>query len=327
MEDPRAADKPILELTDVTVDYGRFRALHGVTLRVPPGATGLVGRNGAGKSTLLRLAMGLVAPTSGTGTVLGRPLGGSGAELRRLVGYMPENDAFIPGLRGIEQTTLAGELCGLPPREALRRAHEALAYTGLGEERYRPVERYSAGMRQRLKLAAALVHDPPLLLLDEPTVGLDPPGRRRILELIRDLAERWGKSLIVCTHLLGDIEDACAHVAMMERGRVLETGPLAGFQAALANVCRVRFEGDGAAFRRLLEADGVAWEEAPRNRDDDFEEAALTLPAGYRSSRLFAHAVAGGAALREFVPLRERLADRYHAALGAAERGALDGDG
>src|SRR5947209_16474527 len=206
--------EPLIDLQHVTLRYGRLTALDDISLRVAPGRIGLLGPNGAGKSTLLKLVMGLLPPTSGTGTVLGHPLGADGHALRRRVGFMPEADALVPGLMGVEYVSLAGELCGMPRRQAQRRAHEVLIYLQLEEARYRKVEEYSAGMKQRAKLAQAIVHDPPVLLLDEPTSGLDPAGRDAMLKLVVRLGREHGKSLILSTHLLGDVETVCEQVVI-----------------------------------------------------------------------------------------------------------------
>src|SRR5262249_23358931 len=175
-------DGRLIELHHVSRSFGPHVALDDVTLSLPPGRIGLLGPNGAGKSTLLKILMGLLAPSSGSGRVLDQELGGDtdsagNWRLRRLIGFMPEADALVPGLTGVEYVSLAGELYGMPRREAQRRAHEVLSYLELEEARYRRVEEYSSGMKQRAKLAQALVHDPPVLLAEEPTSGLDPAGR------------------------------------------------------------------------------------------------------------------------------------------------------
>src|SRR6476620_11979776 len=193
-----------IELDHITRCYGKQQALHDVTLRLEAGRIGLLGPNGAGKSTLMKILLGLLPPSSGTGKVLGHDLHGSGAALRRAIGYMPEADALVPGLRGADYVALAGELYGMPRRQAQRRAHEVLTYLDLGDARYRRLEEYSTGMNQRLQLAQALVHDPPALLLDEPTHGMDPAGRDAMLDLLDRLAREHKKSLLLSTHLLGD---------------------------------------------------------------------------------------------------------------------------
>src|SRR5438128_1480675 len=214
----------LLHLELLSRNFGSFTALSDITLTLPPGRIGLLGPNGAGKSTLRKLLMGLIPPSSGTGRVLDEELGGDpDAEgnwrLRRLIGFMPEVNALVPGLTGVEYVSLAGELYGLPRREAQRRAHEVLSYLELEEARYRRVEEYSSGMKQRAKLAQALVHDPPVLLLDEPTSGLDPAGRDAMLRLVKALGSDHGKSVLLSTHLLADVEAVCERVVILAGGR------------------------------------------------------------------------------------------------------------
>src|SRR5437870_5326614 len=194
-----------IDLEKVNRWYGTHQALKDVSLHLEPGRIGLLGPNGAGKSTLLKILLGLLPPSSGGGWVLGHPLGhvttdqnhfsvpkgasNNGTDLRRAIGYMPEADALLPGLKGAEYVALAGELYGMPRRQAARRAHEVLTHLGLEDARYRRLEEYSTGMKQRLKLAQALVHDPPALLLDEPTSGMDPAGRDAMLRLLLTLGK------------------------------------------------------------------------------------------------------------------------------------------
>ena len=176
-------------------------ALDDLSLSVEPGAIGLVGQNGAGKSTLIKILLGLVRHTAGKARVYGSDVTRNGVGLRGRIGYMPEREGVVPGLNGIEFVALAGELNGMPCKQALRQAHEILSQLGLEEARYRRLEQYSAGMQQRIKLAATLVHDPDLLLLDEPTSGLDPDGRTAMLSLLKSLARRPGKSLVLSTQI------------------------------------------------------------------------------------------------------------------------------
>src|SRR5258708_6497767 len=198
-----------IDLINVSRWYGTQQALRDVSLHLEPGRIGLLGPNGAGKSTLLKILLGLLPPSSGTGSVLGYDLAKNASVLRRAIGYMPEADALVPGLRGAEYVALAGELYGMPRRQAARRAHEVLSYLELEDARYRALEEYSTGMKQRLKLAQALVHDPPVLLLDAPTSGLDPAGREAMLGLLLSLGKEHGKSFLLCTHLLSDVERIC----------------------------------------------------------------------------------------------------------------------
>lgn len=309
---------PVVELRDVGVHYGSVQALDRISITLRPGATGLVGRNGAGKSTLLRLLLGLIPPSSGEGRLLGLPLRGSGARLRRAVGYMPENDSFLPGMRAIEQLRLAGELCNLSAREAIRRAHETLSYVGLGEARYRNVEGFSTGMKQRLKLAVSLVHDPELLLLDEPTVGLDPPGRARMLDLIADLVQTHRKSLIISTHLLADIQHTCDNVVMIERGRVMAAGPMDQVLGTDSTRFLLQWEGDGEAFLERLR--GAGGEVRLRARGSDGSglathrdgQAIAQMPEPFDPRNFFEIAHASGVRLRTLDREFEELGEIYH---------------
>src|SRR5436190_12241487 len=238
----------LIELKDVTRVFGAYSALHGVTLTLPPGRTGLLGPNGAGKSTLLKIVMGLIPPSSGTGRVLDQPLGGDrdtegNWRLRRRIGFMPEAEALVPGLTGLEYVGLAGELYGMSRRQAQRRAHEVLSYLGLDEARYRKVEEYSAGMKQRAKLAQALVHDPPVLLLDEPTSGLDPAGRDAMLRLVAELGNDHGKSVVLSTHLLADVQTVCDRVVIIAGGTVRGQGTVAELCARRDDRYRLRVQG------------------------------------------------------------------------------------
>jgi len=252
--------RAILEFNALAKSYGKIRALDGLTLSLPPGPTGLLGPNGAGKTTLLKLCLGLLAPDSGTARIAGcDPTSAVGrAQLRRAVGYMPEGDCLVPGMSGVETVAMLGRLSGLSPSDSMTRAHEVLDYTGLDEARYREVSGWSTGMKQRLKLAQALVHDPPLLLLDEPTDGLDPVGRRHMLELVADLGHAQGKSLLLCSHLLPDVEATCDSVVVLSRGRVAASGLITDLVGTARARVRIDIQGDALAFARELTARGVA---------------------------------------------------------------------
>src|SRR4051794_40422481 len=188
MKTPRLPDSPMLfRLNDVTKTYGPIPALHNLSVEAKTGAVGMLGPNGAGKTTLIRTLLGLITIDSGGGKVLGLDVHEQRLAIRQAVGFAPEDECLFPGLAGVDFVAYAGELCGMSRNDGMQRAHEVLNYVGLGEERYRQVESYSTGMKQRLKLASAIVHDPKLLILDEPTNGMDPRGREEILELARDL--------------------------------------------------------------------------------------------------------------------------------------------
>jgi len=215
----------LIELAHLTKRYGRITALDSLEATIDGKVIGLLGPNGAGKSTLLKCLLGLV-PFDGKASVLGLSAATHGSEIRDRVGYMPETEAMLLGVNAVEMCTYAGELSGLPRTEALQRAHAALYYAGLEEKRYQPIDGYSTGMKQRVKLAQALVHDPELLFLDEPTNGLDPRSRDDMLQLIVELPERRGCAIVLSTHLLPDVERVCDHAVIMHGGRVRFAGSI-----------------------------------------------------------------------------------------------------
>ncbi|HLE95188.1 MAG TPA: ABC transporter ATP-binding protein [Acidimicrobiia bacterium] len=219
----------VLEVSDLTHDYGEVVALRELTLQVPEGVTGLVGANGAGKTTLLRLMLGLLHPTAGSMQVLGHDPQREPLAVRTKIGYMPEGDCLPKDQTAADFVAYTAQLAGIPPREARRRASETLFLVGLEEERFRYLGDFSTGMQQRVKLAQAIVHDPDLLLLDEPASGLDPEGRTQMLDLIRRLAE-FKVNVILSSHVLTDIEQTCDWVVMLDAGDLLRSGPLEGFE-------------------------------------------------------------------------------------------------
>ena len=223
---PAAADGRaipyIIESTQLGKAYGAQQALIDVTVQVPPGTIGLLGPNGAGKSTFIKCLLNLETPTTGSARVLGRDIRAGNRASREKVGYSPEQDCHISGMAGCEYVTYCGQLSGMPMRVARQRTHEILDLVGMGQERYRPVDTYSTGMRQRVKLAQALVHDPQVVFLDEPTNGLDPSGREHILNLIGSLWRDLGISVVMSSHLLRDIERVCDRVIIIGNGRMLE---------------------------------------------------------------------------------------------------------
>jgi len=208
---------------------GEVTALAGLTVDIHPGITGLVGANGAGKSTLIKILLGLLPPTSGRAVVLGHNVAASGERIRTLTGYMPEHDCLPPDVTGTELVTHLGRMSGLPATAAKERAADSLRHVGMYEERYRQTGTYSTGMKQRVKLAQALVGDPRLLLLDEPTIGLDPAGRRSMLDLISRIGAEFGISIVVSSHLLGEIEQICDHLVVIDGGRLLRSDTMTSF--------------------------------------------------------------------------------------------------
>ena len=227
---PAGAGTPVIETDALTKQYTReVTALDSLTVAVPPGITGLVGANGAGKSTLIKILLGLLPPTSGRAATLGHDVTTSGERIRTLTGYMPEHDCMPPDVTGTEFVTHLGRMSGLPATAAKERAAESLRHVGLYEERYRQVGTYSTGMKQRIKLAQALVGDPRLLLLDEPTIGLDPAGRRSMLDLISRIGAEFGISIVVSSHLLGEIEQICDQLVVIDGGRLLRSDTMTSF--------------------------------------------------------------------------------------------------
>lgn len=294
----------LLDIHQVSRNFGPVAALRDVSLTLEPGTIGLVGNNGAGKSTLLKILLGLLRPDSGTGTILGCDIRETNRDLRGRVGYMPEAAALVPVLKGVEYVTLAGDLYGMGHRDAKRRAHEVLNYVGLGELRYRQLEEYSAGNVQRLKLAAALVHDPQLLLLDEPTNGLDPAGRVSMLRLIEDLIAETGKSLILCTHLLGDIEQLCDHVVVIDRGRVVRSGSMAELRQITMNRFELAWQDAATSdrFREALRAAGVVVMDGTAEA-----ESLVETPNDWSTTTFFRIARANGVVLTTLKPEEEDL--------------------
>jgi ABC-2 type transport system ATP-binding protein len=249
---------PVIETSVLTKRYpGAVTALDGLTVTVEPGITGLVGANGAGKSTLIKILLGLIRPTSGRATVLGHDSESGGERIRSLTGYMPEHDCLPPDVAATEFVTHLGRISGLPPTAAKERAAESLRHVGLYEERYRQIGTYSTGMKQRVKLAQALVGDPRLLLLDEPTNGLDPAGRTAMLELIGRIGTEFGISIVVASHLLGEIERICDHLVAIEGGRLLRADTITSFTQA-SQVLAVEVEEGLAQLEAELKARGLA---------------------------------------------------------------------
>ncbi|HMP02242.1 MAG TPA: ABC transporter ATP-binding protein [Gemmatales bacterium] len=314
----------LITLTHLTYRYGAHLALDDVSLVLEPGAIGLLGPNGAGKSTLLRLLLGLLAPTAGGGSVLGLDLQGDSGQRRGLVGYMTEADALVPGLKGVEYVTLAGELCGMPYRDAQRRAHELLTFLGLEEARYRKLEEYSTGMKQRIKLAQALVHDPPLLLLDEPTSGLDPAGRDDMLSLLRLLVQEHGKSLLLSTHVLGDVERVCSQVVILVGGRVVRQGRVDELRTSRRDRYRLEMEPAEhvAAFIGALQSAGLTVLSSESQR-----EVSVAVPEGWSTRGFFALARDADVLIRGLQRDDEDLDQLFHRVMdeegrGEAQRGS-----
>ena len=300
---------PLLRAEDLAKAYGSVRALDGVSFEIGDGITGLLGSNGAGKTTSLKLFMGLIHPDSGSVEVLGQ-VPRISPEFRTRIGYAPEHDCLPRSVSAAEFLAYMAEVSGLPRTAARLRASDMLRHVGLFEERYRPIETYSTGMKQRVKLAQALVHDPLLAFLDEPTAGLDPIGRREMLELIRRVGRDFGISIVISTHLMGDVERACDSVVVLDAGRLLRTGAVSGLTEETEALEIEVVEGGPALVAALAERGRIARLDGNRltldqvsGEDYDIVRDAL---------------VASGALLYRLAPERHALADVFSAPAGGA---------
>jgi ABC-2 type transport system ATP-binding protein len=299
----------LFRLNDVTKTYGAVVALRQLSVEVRPGAVGLLGPNGAGKTTLIRTLLGLIDIDSGVGEILGMDIRTRRLDIRQSVGFMPEDDCLFPAVAGVEFVAYAGELCGMARADAMQRAHEVLNYAGLDEARYRRVESYSTGMKQRLKLAAAIVHDPRLLILDEPTNGMDPAGRQEMIDLAHDLAHGKDMSVLFSSHLLPDVEAVCDDVIVLGRGSLLAQGAIQELKEVHARAYEVRVKGEPERFLQRLHAFGVD----AKLRDDAL---LVVLPEGQSSELLWKVAAELGEQIRFLRPQRSSLEDVFLEAVG-----------
>ncbi len=306
-----------IAVTGLSFAYGGRPALRDVSFSLAPRAVGLLGPNGSGKTTLLRALLGHLSLPPGRVTVAGVDVARDPRRARARLGWMPERGGILPRFSGVGMVAYLGELSGMSPADALQRAHQVLDYVGLAEERYRPAGDYSQGMRQRLKLAQALVHDPDWLLLDEPTSGLDPRGRTALLGLARQLAREHGLGVILSTHLLADVEAVCDEILVLRDGRLLAHLPAAEVAADADRVLVVEGFGDAEAFLAALAARGIA--AAPRRRGWE-----LTVPAGEDPPGLVLAAAADARfALRRLVPRSRSLQERFQDLVTAPAEGEV----
>ncbi|BBO35622.1 ABC transporter ATP-binding protein [Lacipirellula parvula] len=301
----------LFEFANVTKTYGRVTALNHLTLAVPAGAIGLLGPNGSGKTTMIRTLLGLIPVDEGTGQVLGKDFRRQQLDIRREVGFAPEDECLFPHTEGVEFVAYAGELVGMSRTDALQRAHETLDYVGLGEARYRKVESYSTGMKQRLKLAAAIVHDPKLLILDEPTNGMDPAGRQEIIDLAHDLAHQKGMSLLFSSHLLPDVEAVCDYIIVLAGGKLLAQGEIAKLKQVHSQSFEVRVKGELAPFAQRLQNAACTVEEQG-------DVLKVVLPAHESSQLIWRTAAEAGEQIRHLRPQRSTLEEVFLTALEQA---------
>lgn len=237
-------------------NYGEVRALNDITMSIGAGVTGLLGPNGAGKTTLIKVLLGLARISSGKGSVMGHDLAREALAIRQIVGFMPEDDCYIAGLSGVEMVQFAARLSGYPRIEALRRAHEILDFCGVEQERYRTVDTYSTGMRQKVKFAQAIVHDPPFLILDEPTAGLDPEERTAMLHRIGLLARNAGKAVLLSTHILPDVRAICDTVIIVAHGEIRVIDSLEVLSRPASPAIHIRTSGDSEVLLQVIQRAG-----------------------------------------------------------------------
>jgi ABC-2 type transport system ATP-binding protein len=305
MNQPEISSPPAIELDGLTVNLGGRPILIDLCASLGGRAVGLLGPNGAGKTTLLRTLLRFFPVTSGGARVLGLSLENEGKELRAQIGYMPENDSFVAGMTAVHFVRLMAELSGLPPRPALERAHETLFYVGLGEARYRKLGTFSTGMKQMVKLAQALVHGPRLLMLDEPTNGLDPPARKRMLDLVTDIRDRGETHILLSSHLLRDVESVCDEVLILKDGRIAASCNLEAERRANLSFVEVELQADDQRFvDRLTE---LGCELATH----DGRRLKLVLPEGRTVRDVYAIADRLGVGIRHLDLKRDSLQDIF----------------
>ncbi|MCX7019248.1 MAG: ABC transporter ATP-binding protein [bacterium] len=301
----------LIEIDNLDAGYGRRKVLEQVSLNFSGGAVGLLGPNGAGKTTLLKTMLGFIPPLGGRMKVFDMEVPAQARDIRSRVGYMPETEAFIPGMNAVNFVAYMGQLSGLPRPAAMERAHEVLQYVGLGEARYRNIETYSAGMKQRAKLAQAIVHDPALLLLDEPTNGMDPQGRIEMLELVSDLARNKNMSVILCSHLLKDVESVATQIIVLGNGRVLYKRMRDDNERQETSVYNLRVRGNARAFAQAVERLGAALLDGGNGQN-----LFARLPSALDSAIFFEAAAASGCTIQRLEKSGEKLEDLFTRALG-----------
>ena len=306
-----------VSLQNFTIKYGNLTAVDNISITFPQGSTGLLGANGAGKSSLIKGLLGLVPLSLGSATIMERDVVREQKAIRQIIGYMPEDDCLIPGLTGIGMVQYAGELSGMTREDAMQRAHEVLFLVGLGEARYRKVEAYSSGMKQRVKLAQAIVHDPKLLFLDEPTSGMDPRGRREMLDLIQNISTKGKMSIVLASHILVDVENTCERVIIIHNGKVAEEGDIDELRGSYSGAYTVRIEGDKSKFTNVLEQKGCEVRPNGKHLLD------VILPEKKGTEVILKTAEETGVQLRKMVPSIQTLEDVFVKRIGVDQNADL----
>ena len=312
--------KSVITARNLGKMYGPHLALDDVNLEIPSGAVGVLGPNGAGKSTLFKCLLGLITTTSGDGTVLGYDIRTEGDKIRSRIGYMPEYDALDPDLSAIDQVRYAGELLGMNPAHATRRAHEVLEYVGLKDQRYRKIETYSTGMKQAAKLACALVHDPDVLICDEPTNGLDQRAREFMLQTLRRTVSEGNRSVLMSSHVMDDVQEVCDRIVMIHNGKIVVQRRIEDLARQIEREIEISVWGGASRMQQELESRGFVVRRLGRvlrvDRADDSTsrkilEAAVSADVQVRQ-------------MQEYVPDLEDIFLLIMEKLGAEVRGTSD---
>ena len=301
---------PVIELDGLSVRFGKREILHNLRGSLSGRTLGLLGPNGAGKSTLIQTLLGFCPPTTGTARILGYDIHKQHRQVRSLIGYMPENDSFIANMTAVSFVRMMGELSGLPPGAALERAHEVLFYVGLGESRYRTLGTYSLGMKQLAKLAQAMVHGPRLLILDEPTNGLDPPARQRMIRLVKEMRDTGSMHIVVCSHLLRDVEETCEEVLILKQGRIVHYSNLEEERRANKRFVELETVGEEAGFSEALVAAGCECVPAGPGR------LKMVVPVEFEMREIYRLAAERDLQLRRLNYRRDTLEDIFLKAMG-----------
>lgn len=307
---------PVIEMRGLGVRFGTRDILRDLTCTLSGRAIGLLGPNGAGKSTLINALLGFHRITAGTARVLGHDVRRETRRIRAGVGYMPENDAFIGNMTAVAFIRMLAELSGLPREAALERAHEVLFFAGLGEARYRELGTYSLGMKQMAKLAQAIAHGPKLVILDEPTNGLDPPARQRMIRLIREMRDGGGMRLVICSHLLRDVEETCEEVLILKEGRIVHQADLAEERRANRRFLEMEIAGDAAAFAEAIEGLGCECAAGARQR------LKAVLADGVEIRDIYRLAARNAVEIRRLNHRRDSLEDIFLKAMEGSANGA-----
>jgi ABC-2 type transport system ATP-binding protein len=303
--------QPVIDLAGLGVRFGTREILKDLRVSVSGRTIGLLGPNGAGKSTLIQTLLGFVPASSGTASIFGHDIRRELRAIRTLIGYMPENDSFIANMSAVTFIRMMGEISGLPPGAALERAHEVLFYVGLGEARYRALGTYSLGMKQLAKLAQAIVHGPKLLILDEPTNGLDPPARQRMIRLVREMKDSGDMHIVLCSHLLRDVEETCEEVLILKQGRIVHYSNLEEERRANKRFVELETVGDDSGFAEELTTLGCECAKA------GFGRLKMVLPVGFEMREIYRVAAGRDLQLRRLNYRRDTLEDIFLKAMEA----------